>query len=402
MVHQPHGFRVVFVQNGDFRASDHRIRRGIGETYDAQKYSMEVVERIAPEASLTAVLCINAEEPHDEVLESGVRSIGLENIWRQRRPFEEVVARLEELMPTHLILRLPSTRILEWARRRGVRVFPCFADSFTPRTGLLGLRDRLKTRRLAAALNHSSVRFVGNHNVAAAEALADIGVNPAKIVPWDWPRSPTPTDYPVKAAPRSGRKKLIFVGTVSEAKGVGDILHALAVDTGMGEGATLDVLGGGDIDDMRMLATKLGVAERVRFAGRVAHPEVVPAMHDADAVIVYSRHAYGEGLPGTIYLALASRTPLVISDHPMFVAYLRGGIDVMMVPENAPEALAAKLSALFRDAALYETLSRNSAAAFERIAHPVHWGEVVERWLRDASEDHDWLKARTLPVWREG
>ena len=41
-----------------------------------------------------------------------------------------------------------------------------------------------------------------------------------------------------------------------------------------------------------------------------------------DIVIVPSRHDYPEGLPMTIYEALAMRTPLVVSDHPMIKAGL--------------------------------------------------------------------------------
>jgi hypothetical protein len=85
------------------------------------------------------------------------------------------------------------------------------------------------------------------------------------------------------------------------------------------------------------------MADRVTFTSRIPRAEIAPRMHAADAVLVYSRHAYGEGLPGTIYLGLASRTPLVVSDHPMFVAYLRDGEDVLVAPEHAPAALAARL-----------------------------------------------------------
>lgn len=394
------GARVVFVQYGDFRAANQRIEGGIGETFDAQKYSMDVVERLVANVALVAVLCVRAEEAHDEVLPSGVRSIGLENIWQRRRPFEAVLAKLDELAPTHLILRTPISECLIWARRQNLRVLPSFADSFTPRAGLRGWLDRWRFHRLASAVNHTSVDRAGNHNVAAAEALAAIGVMPEKIVPWDWPRSPTPTDFPVKAAPRPGPKRLIFVGSVSEAKGVGDILHALAADPGMGEGATLEVIGTGDIETMRATAASLSVADRVTFAGRIPHAEVAPRMHAADAVLVYSRHEYGEGLPGTIYLGLASRTPLVVSDHPMFTFYLRGGKDVLVAPERSPPALAARLRELFGNVALYERLSRNSEVAFMRIAHPVLWGEFVERWLRDTPEDRAWLDANSLPNWR--
>jgi hypothetical protein len=402
VLYQPTNFRVVFVQNGDFRAADLRIRGGIGETYDAQKYSMEVVERLVTQSAFPTVLCVDAEQPHDEILPSGVHSIGLENIWNHRRPFAAVIALLEALAPTHLVLRLPSAELLAWARRRGVRVLPSFADSFTPRSGFRGWLDRWRLYRLASALNHPSVTCVGNHNIAAAEAMAGIGVKPEKIVPWDWPRSPTPQDFSAKAAPGAGRKRLIFVGTVSEAKGVGDILRALAADPAMGEGATLEVLGSGDIDGMRALAAQLGVSQRVQFAGRIPHAAVAPAMHAADAVLVYSRHAYGEGLPGTIYLGLASRTPLVVSDHPMFTAYFRDEEDLLIVPEGAPAMLAARLRALFEDNALYGALSYNSEFAFKRIVHPVLWGAFVQHWLRDAPEDRTWLKANALPRWQHG
>lgn len=392
--------RVVFVQHGDFRAADRRIREGIGATYDAQEYSMNVVKQLAKQASLAAVICVDAEEPHDEILVSRVRSIGLESIWQHKRPFDGIISRLEELAPTHLILSLPSSELLVWARKRNVRVLPCFADTFPLRPGLRSWIDRWRRFRLARALNHPSVDFIGNHNIAAAEALAEIGVNPEKVVPWDWPRSPTPKDFPIKMAPNVGRKRLIFVGTVSEAKGVGDILRALAADPGMGEGATLEVLGAGDIEGMRLIATQLGVDDRVSFSGRVPHAAVAPAMHAADAVLVYSRKTYGEGLPGTIYLGLASRTPVVVSDHPMFTAYFRDGNDVLVVPERNPDALAAKLTKLFSDDLLYQSLSRNSLDAFNRIVHPVLWGEFIERWLRNGGEDRDWLNAQALPKWR--
>jgi glycosyltransferase involved in cell wall biosynthesis len=393
--------RIVFVQTGDFRAADNRISSGIGETYHAQKYSMEIVERLVSEASQVSVLCVNTEEPHDETLDSGVQSIGLQNIWLKRKPFNSVIARLDELLPTHLILRLPSVQILQWARRRNVRIFPCFADSFSSRAGLLGCVDRRRMHRLVEALNHASVSFIGNHNIAASDALAAMGVKPEKIVPWDWPRFPRPSDFPVKAARNSRIRKLIYVGTVSEAKGVGDIIRALATEPLLDSETTLDIFGVGEIERMQRLAYELGVARRIRFAGRVAHRDVAPAMHNADAVIVYSRHEYGEGLPGSIYLGLASRTPVVTSDHPMFKAYLRDGKDVVMVRESAPKELAVRVQDLFFDKTLYETLSANSADAFTRIEYPVHWGDVVERWLCGSKEDYDWLEERTLAAWRE-
>lgn len=138
------------------------------------------------------------QELHDEVLLTGARSIGLKVDWTQRNRFKAVAEKLDELAPTHLILRTPSTDLLSWARQKDLRVPPSFADSFTPRPRLRGWLDRLRARRLAKALNHPSIQYVGNHNIAAAEDLARIGVTPEKIIPWDWPRAPTPSDDPAK------------------------------------------------------------------------------------------------------------------------------------------------------------------------------------------------------------
>lgn len=398
------GARVAFVQNGDFRAAARRLEAGLGETYDAQRDSMEFVERLAAATALTAVISADSEDPHEaDPLPSGVVSIGLAPIWAAARSPREawrpVIAELERLAPSHVVLRLPSAEVLEWCLARGVAAFPCLADSFAPRPGLLrGWIDRRRTARLARLLNDPRVTCVGNHNVAAAEDLVRIGVDPARVVPWDWPRSPTPADFAPKAAPGPAPHRLICVGAVSAAKGVEEAIRALAVPGA--PDATLDVVGSGEIEAMRALAARLGVADRVNFAGRVPHAEVAPRMRAADLVLVCSRHDYGEGLPGTIYLGLASRTPLVTSDHPMFVAYLKAGEDVAMVPARDAPALAAAIRALLADPARYATLSRGADAAFARICHPVLWADLTGRWLRDAAEDRAWIAANALPRWR--
>jgi glycosyltransferase involved in cell wall biosynthesis len=306
---------------------------------------------------------------------------------------------LEEISPTQLVLRYPSIEILRWAQPRAMPVLVTFADSFTYRLGLRGLVDRWRFHQLAALLNRPFVSFVGNHNLGASRSLARIGVEPHKIIPWDWPRSPTPADYPAKWQPKQSGKKLICVGQVNEAKGVGDVLRALASPQLRNMNVSLDVLGDGDIREMNALAAELRVSDRVHFAGKVPYEQVAPAMHNADAVIVYSQHGYAEGLPGSIYVGLASRTPIVLSDHPMFVSYFKSGVDAIIAPQRNPPALASEIARLFEDRALYRSLSEGSDNVFTRIVHPVTWEDVVERGLRLNSDDRTWLTERALPAW---
>ena len=73
-------------------------------------------------------------------------------------------------------------------------VLPCLADSFTLSTiGLSPLKvpvrifkHHLGCRRLTKLLNDAQIRWVSNHNIAACRDLVRIGVDPQKIVPWDW------------------------------------------------------------------------------------------------------------------------------------------------------------------------------------------------------------------------
>jgi hypothetical protein len=85
--------RIAFLQFGDFREADQRVRDGLGETYHAQRFSMGVVERLAERTALTAVISVESNAPHDEILHSGVRSIGLQNIWACSATFKVRTAR---------------------------------------------------------------------------------------------------------------------------------------------------------------------------------------------------------------------------------------------------------------------------------------------------------------------
>ncbi|MFM7348432.1 MAG: glycosyltransferase family 4 protein [Erythrobacter sp.] len=358
---------------------------------------MDVVNRLAAQCRAVCVISVDSTEPHDEILASSVRSIGLPDIWQNG--MGPLLQALNTFEPTHVVLRFPSLEVLKWAEDKSISVLVTLADSFNLRAGLRGLKDRWRNRALAKLLNRDFVTFVGNHNIAAAEELLTIGVDPEKVIPWDWPRIAEPSEYKTKLAPNSKRKTIICVGHVSEAKGVGDVIRALAADDSLKETTELRVLGDGDLEGMRALAANLGLQKGVTFAGKVPFADFGPAMHEADAVIVYSQHDYGEGLPGTVYLGFAARTPLILSDHPMFLRYFTHRKDALIVPQRSPKLLASAIKELFADTELFAKLSASGAEAFGRICHPVHWGEVVERGLRRTDADLKWLREQTMPYW---
>jgi glycosyltransferase involved in cell wall biosynthesis len=382
--------RITFVQYGDYREAWKNFERGGGETYAGQRYSVEEVRRLADQAEDVCVISV-ATEPYEERLSSGVRALG-------RRLYEVIAeAELVELVaaqrPTHLVARSPIVPLLRWGLAQGVRTLPMLATSF-PREGLRGW---VRQRRVAAALNSQEIFWVGNHQRNSAHALVRIGVDPAKVVPWDWPPEVTPHDFTPKDRPAStGALRLFYAGRIQETKGVGDCLRALALLRGRGLEASLSLAGPGEIDAYRTLASKLGVAEHAQFLGRIPHREVVQEMHRHDVVLVPSQHAYPEGLPLTIYDAFCSRSPLVASDHPMFRGQVADGETALVFRASNATTLAACVRRLAADAVLYAKLSMGSLAAWERLQIPVRWGEMLERWLRDADEDRRWLARHSL------
>ncbi|MFL6721575.1 MAG: glycosyltransferase family 4 protein [Sphingomonas sp.] len=383
--------RLTIVQYaGDYREAWERFERGGKATYQAQRYSVAFVSSLAQELEQVAVISAVTEQAYDAVLTNGVRAIGAG--LKPGFPPRELLRLVSQTAPDQLVLVTPLVPIFKWARRNGIRVLGTLADSFQ-RGNVV---SRLRHRRLASELNHGNVSWVGNHGIAACLSLLNIGVTPDKIIPWDWPPSHTPAEYEPRTRDPGATLRLIYVGTLSEGKGVGDLLRALGSLNRDGLKAALTIVGREPDGSMRELASRLDLDDQVQFAGLVPNEDIPAAMRSADAVVIPSRHEYPEGLPLTIYEALASRTPIIASDHPMFFGALTHGSSALIFPAGDDGKLAASIRRLSSDTQLYAELSRNSIDAWNALQLPVSWGELVSRWLHDTAADREWLNDRRL------
>ncbi len=382
--------RLTFVQYaGDYREAVRRFDAGGPETYRSQRYSVETLGRLARTHEEVAIVCGITDEAYDERLSNGVRAIGLGHA--DAVPPGDFVAQLERLRPTHMALMTPLMAPLRWAARHRVETIAVLADSFSG----AGLRARFRHAMLARALNARHVGWVGNHALNSCLSLMNIGVRPDKIVPWDWP----PATDPATVAPRergSGPLRLLYVGMIAEAKGVGDVIDAVARLTGEGMAVALTIVGHDPDDTMQAYATANAPGAPVRFAGRVGNAEVAAMMATADAVVVPSRHGYAEGLPMVIYEALSVRTPLIASDHPMFRGAIADGESAVVFTAGDPAALALAIRRLDADPALYARLSSNAAAAWGALQLPVMWADLLTNWLAGDEASTRWLRAHSI------
>ncbi|WP_432811377.1 glycosyltransferase [Pantanalinema sp. GBBB05] len=384
--------RLVIVQYaGDYRETVLRFMNGEQETYYAQRYSVDAVAKIAQRVEAATVICGITDEFYDEVLPNGVRAIGAG--FRHTLNMKRLLALIEQQNPTHLLIRTPISQIIQWAKKQNVRVAMTLADSFDTK----GIRNKVDNFILASALNSDQVDWVGNHGINSSLSLAKIGVEPKKIVPWDWPSAVTPKDFAKKSFPhKADAWNLLYVGSVIEAKGAGDVIEAIAKLKAFKQPIKLKIAGKGDIEQFSQKVKQLNLEEQVEFLGMVPHQKVIQLLREADLAVVPSRHEYPEGLPMTIYETLCVRTPLIASDHPMFQDILKHGFNSMVFTAGDAVELATCIQALMVDSALYEKISLEAEHTWHKLQIPVKWADLIDAWLFSSSKNQQWLLENNL------
>jgi glycosyltransferase involved in cell wall biosynthesis len=387
--------RLLVIQyGGDFREAHRRLHRDGTEAYHGHGYVLGALADLGREVGPVGLLCCRTAEQYDEQLEPGLWALGA-----AADPYDdpgrvmEIATRFD---PTDVILHQPIRKLLHWSVRRHERTMAMLAGYF-PETSL---RRRFDSWRTLRSLEKLPVQLIGNHNRPASEWMAERGVSPERIIPYDWPHEPFPENAAKDLGPASGPRVLFYAGLVLDSKGVGDAIEATALLRDRGQPVLLRVAGTGDVDGMRSLARSRGIDGAIEFLGTLPHHDVEPAMASADAVLIPSRHEYPEGFPLTVYEALRSRSPLVASDHPMLARRLEDGVSAAVFPAGQPQAMADRISRLLSDPVEYRRLSAAARSTWESLQVPTTYADVVSRWYRDTPDSWTWLESRTLAALR--
>jgi glycosyltransferase involved in cell wall biosynthesis len=384
--------RLLVVQYaGDYREAYYNLAEGRGETYYAQQYSVEALAKARQQVDEVSTLSFMSQNRYNDLLPNGVRAIGAG--FHHRLNIPTILEAIQAQRPTHILLRTPHNAVLRWAIGNQVQTLVTLADSFNRP----GICDRAKHYFLAKLLNNPQVSWIGNHGVTASQSLQAIGVNPDKIIPWDWPHVVTPDLYQHKTLRQQpDRWNILYAGHISESKGVGDVLQAIAALKARHLPVYLKIAGKGDVAAMHAKVRHLQIEDSVEFLGMVKNTEVVGLMHAADLVTVPSRHEYPEGFPMTIYESLCSRTPLIASDHPMFMQQLCHGQNAMIFPSGQAAACALQIEMILTNPALYEKISHATHTTWQNLQVPVKWADMMTAWLQNSPQDQDWLSQHRL------
>ena len=115
---------------------------------------------------------------------------------------------------------------------------------------------------------------------------------------------------------------------------------------------------GARLEASRALAGRLGIAERVMFAGHVKAAEAYVAMADLCALT-----SEREGLPRVLVQYAAARKPMVINHLPGVESVVRDGHNGRVLPDDDVEGVAAEIERLASE--------RDALAAMEEAAGSV-------------------------------
>jgi len=161
----------------------------------------------------------------------------------------------------------------------------------------------------------------------------------------------------------AGKPRVLFLGNLSERKGVSDLLRALAQGDFGAQAVLVSIAGGGDIAGYQKLAGQLKVDRLVRFEGWVDQQQVAQLMAAADLLVLPS---YDEGLPLVILEAMANGVAVVCTPVGEIPSVFTDGREVKFVTAGDAPSIAAGLKDVLDNQGLRETLEANGRARYQQ------------------------------------
>ena len=170
-------------------------------------------------------------------------------------------------------------------------------------------------------------------------------------------------------APRTGGRRILYVGRLSPEKNIKTVLEATLT---AGAGSTVVIAGSGPLRaDLETQARAQGVP--VAFLGVVEQAKL-PAVYASSDVFVLA--SFTEGHPKVLLEAMACGLPCVASDCAGNRSLITDGETGLLFDPHRPEDLAARLRRIFDDPALVARLGK---AARAMVAERYDLSALVQR-----------------------
>jgi len=246
-------------------------------------------------------------------------------------------------------------------RARGLPVvvsehYSAFPRHMLRRWEVATARAAFRRAEIVAPVSENLARHIESYGIAARFRVVPNVVDDALFAP------------PDEREPGGGR--VLVVASLIPLKGVHHVISALPR---LGEEVQLDVVGDGPKKpDYQRLAERLGVAERVRFHGRLEREKVAGFMRRADLLVMASEW---ENLPTTLLEAQVSGLPVVapsVGGIPEAVSPEVG----LLVPPDDPDALTDGIGEALKRTFDRGAIARAARTRFGTEAIASRWEEV--------------------------
>ena len=166
--------------------------------------------------------------------------------------------------------------------------------------------------------------------------------------------------------PEDGVWKIVQAARFVAKKGVATALHAFANFCQAHPSSTFTICGEGPLEsELRVLALKLNLGDRVRFTGFLAQEALQRVFASSHLFLHPSETADGdvEGVPNAMLEAMATGLPVVTTHHGGIPEVITHGENGFLCEERDVEEISQALLRLASDAKLYAEMSRKAAAS---------------------------------------
>lgn len=214
---------------------------------------------------------------------------------------------------------------------------------------------QLRTKEWLPSLLRGPAAWVAGRLLRIAERVCDITLaEPGYQVLFRHPQRVF-ANYPeALPSPTAGDGSIVYVGDVTEARGLTDLMAAVAL---MEDRPLVRIVGRCDPE----LANRLSQTPGVEVLGRIPHPEAMRVVRDATVGVSPLRDTpnYRYSLPTKVVEYLGSGIAVVASDLPGTREVIAGLPGVALVPPEDPVGLAAALTNALADPAIRAAAAAN-------------------------------------------
>jgi glycosyltransferase involved in cell wall biosynthesis len=213
----------------------------------------------------------------------------------------------------------------------------------------------------SGALNLSHVQFASQFLKRAA-LEANKPVSTADVIHWG-----IDVERFRRADSRHRQKRLLYVGQLTEHKGVHTAVEALKliVQQPGQASTTLTIVGGPDYDDrINLLVGSLGLRDNVQFTGLVPRDRL-PSIYSEHEILLFPS-IWDEPFSLTVLEAMSSGLAVVATNTGGGPEILKHEENALVFPAADAEACAAAVMRIIESPALREKLRRNGRRTVEQ------------------------------------